>query len=189
VAVEVVHFFQEHDALDCTSVDSMLRGVIAGRGLVATVRHGIETQAKRHHEVGGRAWVGCSHWTTPFRPVRYFASSPNQTKAARNDLASTIQDDGEIRKDIPTRSDSDQTELQDFESTDEGIIVDHVVLDAYEPSSNSSGPSNVSSPMYIHSRHSLTINSSPHPRPSTPTSTGTRAVQVTVPPSPLRSKN
>jgi len=150
VAVEVVHFFYEHDALDCTRGHSMLRGVLAGRGLVSIIKSGAKVQAIRNHEVEGRAWVGCSHWTTPFRPVRYFASSPNATRAARNDLASTIQDDGEIPKDIPTRSDSDQTELQDFESTDEGITIDHVVPDAYEPPSDSSGTSDVSLPMCIH---------------------------------------
>jgi len=106
----------------------MLRGT--ARALRTASRISQLNQAPSECSISHRPWVGCSHWTTPFRPLKAFSTS---TQCRRDpvhdsnlDRSSSLREDPESNVDREDVWDNGNAEDLGIETSLEGIIVDQV---------------------------------------------------------------
>jgi hypothetical protein len=101
----------------------MLRGTT--RSLVEAV-----ITSSRHHQVLTpipRPWVGCSHWTTPFRPLRTFSTPIQSRRVGHSDESISLAPDSERYNDAHNDVwDTRNTEDVGIETSLEGITIDQV---------------------------------------------------------------
>lgn len=106
----------------------MLRGT--ARALRTASRISQLNQVPSESSTSHRPWVGCSHWTTPFRPLKAFSTS---TQCRRDtvldsnlDLSSSLREAPESNVDREDVWDNGNAEDVGIETSLEGIIVDQV---------------------------------------------------------------
>lgn len=104
----------------------MLRGTVRCFKAVAPKVHA--------HRITGdvRPWVGCSHWTTPYRPHQWF-STPRSQGDGLFDPPELAQD---AEKKLETTSIIEDDSFNDLDQSQEGIIIDQI--DTHHNASNSS---------------------------------------------------
>jgi hypothetical protein len=104
----------------------MLRGTVRCFKAVAPKVHASRTT------VDARPWVGCSHWTTPYRPHQSFST--------HRSLGDGLFDPPELAQSTEsgqeTISQTEDDEFLDFDEPQEGIIIDQI--DPHEGATDSS---------------------------------------------------
>jgi protein subunit release factor B len=94
----------------------MLRGTIRCFRIVAPKVH------TRPTTVDARAWVGCSHWTTPYRPHQSFSTHRSQGDGLFD--PPELAQDGNSR--LETISQLEDDDFTDVDGSQEGIIIDQI---------------------------------------------------------------
>jgi hypothetical protein len=94
----------------------MLRGTVRCFRIVAPKVHASRTT------VDARPWVGCSHWTTPYRPHQSFSTHRSQGDGLFDppELAQSTESGQEII------SQTEDDEFLDFDEPLEGITIDQI---------------------------------------------------------------
>jgi hypothetical protein len=104
----------------------------AGRGLASLRKASYVVIQARRTDVKPQAWVGCSHWTTPFRPVRYYTTHDG-TSAKTMRGSDSLFDTGNEEDEIQCQ------EVAGAEAAEEGMVIDQV--DPLGLGVSTSGPS------------------------------------------------
>jgi protein subunit release factor B len=94
----------------------MLRGTIRCFRTVASKVH------TRPTTVDAIPWVGCSHWTTPYRPHQSFSTHRSQGDGLFD--PPELAQDGDTR--LETTSQIEDDEFMDLDESQEGIIIDQI---------------------------------------------------------------
>jgi len=106
----------------------MLRGT--ARALRTASRSAHLNQPPGELAVLRRPWVGCSHWTTPFRPLKAFSTSTQSRRDTVHnsnlDMSSSLREDPESDFDREDVWDNGNADDVGIETSLEGIIVDQV---------------------------------------------------------------
>ena len=104
----------------------MLRGTVRCLKAVAPKVHA--------HRITGdiRPWVGCSHWTTPYRPHQWFSTRRSQGDGLF-DPPELAQD---AKSKLGTASGTENDSFMDLDESQEGIIIDQI--DTHHNAPNSS---------------------------------------------------
>jgi hypothetical protein len=110
------------------------------RGTTKSLREAV-TSSSRYHQVVTpilfRPWVGCSHWTTPFRPLRTFSTTMRPRRLDRFD--SQFVESKSLAEDQEQHDDA-QDDVCDTGNTDDvGIetLLEGVTIDQLDPADSS----------------------------------------------------
>jgi hypothetical protein len=102
------------------------------RGTVRCFRTAVPKVYTRYQGIDTAPWVGCSHWTTPYRPYQSFSTHRNQGDGLFD--PPELAQDGESRRNAISQNESDDS--MDIDESQEGIIIDQI--DPHDAASNSS---------------------------------------------------
>jgi hypothetical protein len=115
------------------------------RGTAGTLSNAVAAgQVGRYHVVQ-RSWVGCSHWTTPYRPVQAFSTRTRNEGDGLFDppeLAREHTSDQSVETKSRRESERDKEAYSDMDITQDGIIIDQIDPNVLTSGESPSTPTN-----------------------------------------------
>jgi hypothetical protein len=119
------------------------------RGTVGSLGKAVAAGQVGRYQLIQRPWVGCSHWTTPYRPVQAFSTRTRNEGDGLFDppeLAREHTSDQSVETEKRRESETDKEAYSDMDITQDVIIIDQIDPNVLTSGESPSNPSNSKPP-------------------------------------------